>query len=330
MLTNKRRITTSIVLTVATISIFLYVISCSNSITKNESTQENSKSYQLTIHEEIILEYQKRYNKDHYEQIFRDFIQEQNSLRSKVDANEVIKFIVDNLHLFADSTLYAEVEQTILEHHGISGEMPFPATFTNDFKKCFLDYEGKYGGINLLQLVIVEVESDDTRNVKINQELSLEASIGNSLNEVKILFDTEIRQNLNNFDIEHYESFFKMVVNNASTESIITHLSIVQDNGDFSTFYNNNVDFAMNTFLFYESGDAIIVGGGGITSRYIATVDAIGQAVACALYSGCGLGPNNPHKCGPPGARLSAAVKKLVDAIVEFFNSLYNKLCITN
>ncbi|MCK9331387.1 MAG: hypothetical protein M0Q94_16065 [Candidatus Cloacimonetes bacterium] len=224
-----------IYMVISILTILLLIVSCSNVLEeKNFTNTESNKSnsYNLTIHEYILLEYNKRYSTDHFIQILEEnssyFIR-----NNKVDYCLVSDFIVNNIHLFSDSLLYSEIVIEACDIFGIPDLVDkIPNAFSKESMNLFLDYNNSFGGINLMQ------ETDEDMQ-----------------NELFEYYSDNVMPFLTEEEKINEMEFFELMKNDEDIENVIAFFEHSLDNSNFTDSYLNTLKFGYNTYKFYNSGD---------------------------------------------------------------------------
>ena len=109
---KKNKLTIITIVSIISLSIIGFIIGCSSNATKNNETTTNIQmmgpSYEMTIHEYIINEYFTRYDFSHYEETIKNNTQIMTK-SGKFDVYLATIFIIPNMHLFTDVSLYVEI-----------------------------------------------------------------------------------------------------------------------------------------------------------------------------------------------------------------------------
>ena len=227
----------------------------------------DGQSYTMTMHEWIMLEYTKRYCFAHYESTILA-----NShlflIDGEVDEYLATKFVIDNLHLFGDSLLYAQVLNEALNEFMLPSNMSnIPIAFSQESKRLLLDYENKHSGINIYSFCLYGGIDTLMRHYK--------KYLASAFNE---------------HEAENYLAMIGMLETAGSISEIITFLESTAGNPNFTPTYQTIHSFALNNSRFYNSG-ALQVNGVPIFEESNAFgLDGIKLAIGLDVVSFAGSG----------------------------------------
>jgi len=190
------------------------------------------KNYKLTIHEFILLEYNRRLdririsenlmtNKDEwmYNEIFKEY--------------EFSEFYVNNIELFTDIDLFHEVLEEAREKYGVEQGAPLWSPYDPEILEMLGDYDGSHDGINLIRLGRQERLNDlrDWIERNANSEWG----------------------NYTEYEHVHFQQLWNMIRNDRRFRELIQFVEWTKDDVELSPEYKSILDFAINTFKFYNA-----------------------------------------------------------------------------
>jgi len=184
------------------------------------------------IHDFILTEYFKRYDSSHFLKTFRVNMH-QFIVNDAIDYALATKFVVENIELFSDSSLYDEVLNKALrkfQHHSTNAENAFSQ---NNIKR-FLDFKHQYGGINLMHFNYWE-----------------------QYNELFTYYKQKIAPTLSPHEKEHHDILFDKIFKAYSSSEILGFLEDTRNDANFSIHYVSSLDFTIDSIRYslgQESG----------------------------------------------------------------------------
>ena len=275
------------------------VIGCSDIVTKSKSDPINTKTYELTIHEYIVMEYEKRLNTNHWDAVLQQNRYAFTTRDGNIDFDAYVAFIIENIDKFSDPGLYADVMREALVKFGVdiveAENLIEIGGFNESTIERYYDVNNEFGGVNFMR----QTESE-------------------RLNEVYTLYVNEVQSSLSTAEQSNMETILSMVINGNSVDNIVDFIDSTANNSAFSDSYKNTLHFAINTILFYDSDDieSLYAPGDGV-------VDVIGQVIICNYVNGQGgICAGTGHiLCGTGGSVTSSAYR----AVYKWISNLFSK-----
>jgi len=243
--------------------LFRFLNQCCDKVSGVLVPAEARPDFEMTIHEWVLLEYTKRYNYDHWIDVFLKNI-DLLKVDGEINENLVRAFVFDNIHLFGCYNLYTQIAIEAIDNFSLNLNLSdFPNPFSAETKRKLFDINNSYGGVNLFRF-------------------NLKESVDDLLTTYSPIFSTVF----STAEHSNFNAMINMVNTNRSLSEIESFLICSEIDPRFSRGYRDIHYFALNTFRFYQNGailDYMNVGNPDDTDLILAALPAI--AVIDIVYS---------------------------------------------
>jgi len=212
MITRKNK--KELIITVLLIALLIVglVIGCANQLTKSDVNNPNSKVNNFETYEYVISNYLKKYDTSHYKDVLNNNPKLVASARSG-NFYEVMTFIVENIDLFSDSSLFQELVEEARVIHNIDDSVEIPNPFSKNSVGLVLDYEKQNTGLNLLRFTVEDFLD---------------------------LYNEELAIAFSSFERENFDIFVNMILNeDIQTTLKFLNLSLQEHSGHYLYMLNN-------------------------------------------------------------------------------------------
>jgi tRNA-binding EMAP/Myf-like protein len=281
---NKKAI--SLMVVAIAITAIIVFIGCSDMTTKDKIAEQKqlslSPSYEMTIHEYVFYQYILLYDNSHYEETLTNHSYKFLNTDNTINQELAIEFIIENIHLFSDSLLYAQIVQDAKSKFYFDGQVPIAFTESD---VMFTDYKKEHDGINIFQF--------DEKLLR---------------NELEFFNKIYIHPHLNHDDINHYDILTDMMISNLPKDDIITFIEKAIEIPSFSQLYLSTLDFTLNNFRFHHETPLLSGLPAGVVA-IDAQAKALGTANSIAQHGCGGSNCSVNHQADGVAAAISASSK---------------------
>lgn len=236
-----------------------------------------SKSYNLTYDTYIVLNYLRRVDW----QTMWKFLKENKSVwtlpNNEIDVMKYSKFYLENFDVFMDKTLFHRITLEARDIFDVLHGEPLPVLMDDAIRKTYYDYEGKYGGVNVLCLDDFKLARDFQnlyKKVNNNFYMSFSEYERNHLDQV---YNFVLKNSPLHEQISFIENSINDVKFSANYQSVLLYLlneHRLFDSGDVPPVTVNGTAGTWDTWYFYDSnGKKIGEASANTTANTIATLN---------------------------------------------------------